>query len=73
MSGLFDARDSGAAALRNVAPGPPATLGDSVESAFGSVVANDLSVSEDMLLNDEYELYLEEVEGQAGKRVVSFP
>lgn len=40
MTGLFDARDSGNLARRNLAPGPPAGFGETLESVFDDVSAN---------------------------------
>ncbi len=67
MSALFDARDSGNRARRNIAPGPPATLGETALSAWEHVTSNMMTISEDMLLRAEYERYLERVEEVTGE------
>ena len=67
MGGLFDTRDSDRLSDRNLAPGPPATLGESVLSAFEQVTTNMMTISGDMLLRAEYERYLDRVEETTGE------
>ncbi len=69
MTGLFDARDSGNLARRLAAPEPPATLGESALSAAEDVHANDLSISTNLLLRDQYERYLDTIEAETGQSI----
>ena len=79
MPGLFEARDS-ANAARRAGPAPfPATIGESLESTINNIRKNDLTISDDVLMRDEYEIYLDSIERASGKRfdnpmdVVSIP
>lgn len=67
MSGLFDARDSGNLARRNAAPGPPAGFGETLQSIWDDVSANNFSISENLVLFDEYDRYLDEIETATGQ------
>jgi hypothetical protein len=68
VTGLFDSRDSAARARRFPAPGPPATAGETAGSVAVDLIANDLSISANLLLHREYEIYLEQVEGATGQQ-----
>ena len=67
MTALFDARDSGNRARRNIAPGPPATAGESLLSVYMENVTQGFLASENLILHRQYGLYLEEIEAQTGQ------
>jgi len=64
---IFDARQGLLEAGRNIAPGLPPPLLESAESAFDDVAKNDLSLSEDLLLSDAYDRYLDGVRQLTGQ------
>ena len=67
MTGLFDTRDSDNLARRNIAPGPPATHGETLQSISDDVSANIFSNAQHLVLFNEYDRYLDEIEAATGQ------
>lgn len=66
---IFDSRDSRAQAEQALAPGPPATITESVVSAWNETVTTQLSISDDIQMRDAYQRYLEEIETVTGEQI----
>ncbi len=65
---IFDGRDLLDTASRNVAPAPPATLGEAISSSFGESALTQTSVADDLMIRDTFQAHLDRIERETGKR-----